>query len=227
MSVLRVKMMWLALFCIPVLSQTAAAPDLRAAIQREEELAILAAGRTGDISFVPLLKAQLGKKGLGLRTTDELARWALAKLGETEFLQEIHCNIRVDERKGHRMNKREAMKVLRPPFYELEYVGGWFSIQELIYVADSKERYMEALKYEKRREEDSDVGSSDPHKIASRKLGEMLPEASRQLRAEGWKDASAAWKSWVERHPVLKSLEPTGNNIIPAPEGCKTWWQKK
>jgi hypothetical protein len=224
-------MPWLALFCLPLLSQTATKPDLRAAVERGESSAILAAGRTSDYSFVPLLRAQLGKKGLDGMTTDNAARLALAKLGEAEFLQEIHCSVRIEERKGRKMNKREAMKVLSPPIDWLEYVGGWFSIQELIYIADSSERYKQASEYYAIRADYGDVGPYEPHKVASARLGERFPEASKQLREEfregKWKDSAAAWKSWFERHPEAKTLEPTGNNIIPAPEGCKTWWQKK
>jgi hypothetical protein len=100
-------------------SQSKADEDLIRRIQSGDGAAMAEAGKSGNRLFVPFLRQQLKKRNRHVDTVGA-ARFALARLGETDQLQEVWCRAITDDPK----------RGLENPVFELEQVGGWFSIQD-------------------------------------------------------------------------------------------------
>jgi hypothetical protein len=200
-------------------STTTANPDeaLIQRIQAGDAAAMTEAGRSGNRVFVQYLQHELKDR----RTQDGPARQAmiaLARLGETDQLQEVWCRAITDDPK----------RGLENPVFELEQVGGWFSIQGLEklltpeglvhwHKLSGKEKYSDA--------------TVDPLNVrALRTLPKVVPNPpvrysapTEQFRAQTHtQEEMKMWQDWIAAHKdELSKLQPTGEGVDFSDSACK------
>jgi hypothetical protein len=158
-----------------------------AGIQRGDVQAVLAAGRTGDASYVPTLLGYRREPGKRSKSQEDAVQVALAKLGRQPELQEVRCELLFGSSpvQYHALDK-------------LDYVGGWFSIesvtrvchspQRLAYRAESSGTYASIGWYAVRR-----LHNIVPNPPAI-KLGALADGSEQDLESQ------REWKAWIRAH---------------------------
>jgi hypothetical protein len=177
--------------------------------------AILSAGRTGDPSFIPLLQAQLGKKGLTYPDADSAARLALARLGDEDQLQYWYCrfNPGKDIRK---LNQKQLRDIVDPPFSALNYIGGWFAVARLAELLDS-DNIVDAAQHRYKPVDSSPsepVAFEYPSYRATQALRSLFPDAPPAKMVAEKKVLSEEWKNWINANrSTLQQSEPSAAGV--------------
>ena len=189
-------------------NQTSSAGTVAAGIQKGDEAAILEAGSSGDSSFVPQLRALQGKPGkyVNLR----VIQLALARLGQTDQLQEIRCEALF----GSASVQYDAVSD------KLKYVGGWFSIDSIAFLLDNA-NYRGARR--------DGRGLFQPMGIyAVRTLPAIIPnppEISAAMMVPGSAQEmqrERAWKDWIEAHKdSLSKIAPSAAGVETSSQVCR------
>jgi hypothetical protein len=188
-------------------------------IQEGSNDAIEKAGNSGNRIFVPYLRQQKNKDhrggSYGVLPIDPAAI-ALARLGETQELQEYWCMAITDDPK----------RGLRTPTEPLESVGGWFAIQAL-----EKLLTPEGLIHwhkPTREEKESDTGVLSVHIQALITLPRVVPNPPPAPKSEViWalthtEERIKLWQDWIAAHKdELSKLQPTGEGVDFSPNACK------
>jgi len=182
-----------------------------------ETAAIEEAGKSGNRLYVPYLRREL-KDRRKERGPAGQARVALARLGETDQLQEVWCRAITDDPK----------RGLENPISELEQVGGWFGIQGL-----EKLLTPEGLVHWPKltaRDKYSDV-SRDPLNLRALKtLPTVIPNPPvgystpiEQFKAQTHtQEEVKMWRDWIAAHKdELSKLQPTGEGVDFSDKACK------
>ena len=186
-----------------------ASSALIAEIQKGNVQAILAAGRTGDASYVPTLLSYRREPGKRSKSQEDAVQVALARLGREAELQEVRCELMFGSSpvQYHALDK-------------LDYVGGWFSIESITRVLDSPQR--RAYRAES-------SGTYAPIGwYAARRLQNIVPNPP-AIRlgalAEGSEQdfgSQREWKAWIKAHEAsLNNLSPTGRGIETSSNICQ------
>jgi hypothetical protein len=178
-------------------------------IQAGDVSAILAAGATGNTSYITALLAYRREKAKRSKIQDDAVQLALAKLGREAELQEVRCELLFGSSpvRYHALDK-------------LDYVGGWFSIESITRVLDSPQRrayraessgtYASIGWYSVRR-----LHNIVPNPPAI-KLGALADGSEQDL--EGQRE----WKAWIRAHEAsLNNLFPTGRGIETSSNICQ------
>lgn len=181
--------------------------DLTASVEAGDVDSILKAGSSGDRSMIPIIRKQLKSKkheggGNGpYLSAAEAAHYSLAKLGETSDLKWLHCEVHSDK----------PNKIIYPRL-NLKYVGGWFAINELVFLLDDS-RFKKAIARDKK---SVDVTLTPPSYYALEELSELLPEGPQTLRFDEERRSKdhqlhiQEWKAWIEEHKKsLQEREPS------------------
>jgi hypothetical protein len=196
-----------------------AAQQTRSQKQLERDIAdgysqsILAAGRSGDVTLIPLIKTRVGKAGIGYPTADDAAKLALARLGEQEWLEYWYkrFHYRTDEVKN--LKQSELRDIVEPRIDALEYIGGWFAVECLRDMLDSDVVFDKA----RSRYRYPDAADWEPKELVypSHKaivmLKKMFPDAS---PGQGWARNEAElrerWKQWIiDNEKRLREMKPS------------------
>jgi hypothetical protein len=174
-------------------------PDtLIARIQRGYRPEILAAGKTGDLSYVPHLRALLASKpedpGVVFDT-----KMALAKLGEQDQLQEFLCET----------NSKDVRVQLDAIKRALPYIGGWYAVSRLRELLQNTPQNRHTLGA-------NDEVFASLSKNAVLALEELFPDGPKRNPAlnhalsQDFTDVEA-WAKWIADHQdQLQRLPPAG-----------------
>jgi hypothetical protein len=191
-------------------SQSKADEDLIRRIQSGDSAAMSEAGRSGNRLFIPFLREQLKDRDKHVDTVGP-ARFALARLGETDQLQEEWCRaISGDPKIG-----------IHAAIAELGLVGGWFAIQGLeIFLtpegADLPFRNAPKQKHV------SDLVVAPPDYYALQALPDTVPTPPVQFDDTQIGQQSKIWQAWVPAHKdELSKLQPTGEGVDFSDSACK------
>jgi hypothetical protein len=177
-------------------------------IQKGDSVAILEAGKTGDLSFIPQLLAYRKKSGKRKDFPEIAVQLALAKLGQLTELQQVRCELLF----GSPSVRYDAVG-------KLEYLGGWFSLEAVTHVLDNPEYRFGG---------DGRGAFAPPGWYAATKLstivpnpppiesGALVPTSARDMERQ------RQWKEWIESHQdSLSKIPPTGNGVETSPKICK------
>jgi hypothetical protein len=191
-------------------------------IQRIKEgdvSAIAEAGRSGDRYFIPYLRHELEHRR-NRPDIESSSRVALAKLGETDQLQEEWCkSISEDPDMGP-----EA------PILELGSIGGWFAVQGLtrFFTPEGQVHWNKAVaKFSSEHPDDRDVMlAAGPAQYALRVLPTIVPDPPLMPTTSDAKSHSEEqiriWQDWIAAHrDKLSKLQPIGNGVDFSDKACK------
>jgi hypothetical protein len=181
----------------------------------EVDLAILAAGKTGDSFWVSDLKPFLKyarNKNQNLAELAPAAQLALAKLGEKEQLQEILCEADFG-----------SASIQNHAITKLKYVDGWFSIKILLDLLEERPKYKELL-----RDSPGDEVFV-PQGYALEVLPEIVPNPPMAAPPRFWMAVPEklapqrqAWREWIEKNrESLAKLSPTADGMEASEKVCK------
>src|SRR3989442_3415843 len=189
-------------------------------IQAGDAKAIAIAGRSGDQRFVPYLKKELETdKTRGDRFAGSWqSTLALARLGQTDQLQEIWCRAITDDPKHG----------LWPSTYQLELVGGWFAIQgiEKLLTPEGLIRWHKPSKEER----NSDALSMPFNWTALEALPKVVPSPHENyptgielfMVQTHSQEHIRIWQNWIAAHQdELSKLQPAGEGVDFSPNACK------
>ena len=171
-------------------------------IQRGYRPEILEAGKTGDIGYVPHLRALLASKpddpGVVFDT-----RMALAKLGEHDQLQEFLCET----------NSKNVRVELNAINKALPYIGGWYAVSRLRELLQNTPKNRQTLGA-------NDEVFASLSKNAVVALEELFPDGPKRNPAlnhalsQDFSDVEA-WAKWIDdRQDQLQRLPPAGTYLI-------------
>jgi hypothetical protein len=189
-------------------------------IQSGDISAIVEAGNSKNRVFVPYLREELKDqrhKGTDL-SPKEPARHALAKLGETEQLQECWCRA---------LNDDPDMGLATPLLFE--QIGGWFSIQALQFFLTpaGKVHWNKAMAKYGAKNPHEDVIFPPPSALALETLAKLVPNppphADHLVLAPDEKDQQVKlWQNYIAAHKdELSKLQPTGEGVDFSDKACK------
>jgi hypothetical protein len=173
-------------------------------IQSGDREAILAAGNSGDLSFVPYLKKMIGKSPIKNDTPESDAQMALAKLDQPDELKAILCELQSNNPQISYLAVRKA-----------SYVGGWATMQvleEMLTMDDAHSR-------QKWGPPPGDALYPSTNEIALRVLQLMFPEAAKdEPKSNAAEDPRPRlimyWKKWISEHEgQLKQQPPLGKGL--------------
>lgn len=177
-------------------------------------------GNSRDASLVPLIRSHW----VLIRTAGltPLAELSLAKLGDTEALQETYCRVESQ----HPLVWREAIR-------DIEEIGGWFSIQILATQIDADTRWQKSLrKY--RKDIGNDIVLRPPSTTALVVLPKVVPNppwpslTPLQAQLPHTQKEFTAWKKWIDENKAsLRRLEPTGDGVEFSLNGCRAYRKKE
>src|SRR5260370_1979439 len=205
--------------------------ELKASVNRERNgdpgNLIYKAAQSGDRSFIPYIRTLLvdsRDKHLNpflpeYKIEQELtgeAELALSKLGETDQLQRVYCEVWSD----HPWKILDGLDHVRR-------VGGWFGIQVLEQLFDSDERYNAGFEKYHQEFAHNDVQRLPPSKQVLVELPELVPNSPRQsptvmqLYTIDIKEEESAWRDWIAEHrDPLSKVEPTGEGVDLSRDAC-------
>ena len=180
-------------------------------IRAGDGTAIAEAGGSGNRLFVPYLREAMK---LDSKTVDTAgpARVALARLGETDQLQEEWCRaISGDPKIG-----------FHAPIAELGIVGGWFALQglQVFLTPEGAEIPFKAAPRQKRV---SHVMVDSPTYYALETLPAVVPNPPVQFNSGRQIGQQAKiWQDWIAAHKdELSKLQPTGQGVDFSPNACR------
>jgi hypothetical protein len=185
-------------------------------IQAGDGSAISEAGRTGNRIFVPYLRQQLRRRSHHTDTAGA-ARVALAKLGQTDQLQQEWCNA----------TSEDPNLGFDGGILELGSVGGWFAIQGLQKFLTGEEdgHYFKAAGKRKHAE---DMMALPPAHYALQTLTQLVPNAPVKFNAFEMPSQIKIWQDWIAAHKdELSKLQPTGEGVDFSPNARKNGKPRK
>jgi hypothetical protein len=179
-----------------------------AGIQRGDEQAILEAGKSGEVAFIPQLLEYRSKAGKHSNFQGVAIQLALAKLGQPAELRQIRCELLF----GSPSVRHDAVD-------KLVYVGGWFSVQAITEVLDNPEYRVGG---------DGRGTFAPPGSYAVQKLPTIVPNApaiesgislpTSQVDIQSQRQ----WKEWIEAHrDSLNKIPPTGEGVETSSNMCR------
>jgi hypothetical protein len=204
----------------------AANPGDEALIQRIQVgdiKAIVEAGKSGKQLFVPYLRQKLNDSHSDVRPAATLA---LARLGETQQLQEYWClALNEDPDKG------QSTPLI------FEQIGGWFSIQALekFLPPEGELHWKRATDRYEAKHPGNDIQFPAPSYYALQTLPKVVPNPP----AVGFTPAVISevsernreikiWTDWIAGHKAeLSKLEPTGEGVDFSDGACKNGKPRK
>jgi hypothetical protein len=200
----------------PAIDRGAQAPvsGIADRVREGDWTAIEQAGKSGDATFIPLLRDVIARSGTDQRAliTKRTAHFALAKLGDVQELQARWCDA-----------VSEAPAVNDQRLLDLD-VGGGFAVKALsqFLKPEYAQRYRAALRaYAGERARDVAVEPLETEIIL--RLQELVPHPPTRLAS--WDDfgrlAADVWLHWVTIHePELRVMKPTGAGVTLSLESC-------
>ena len=195
----------LLFLCAPVSRtwQVSAEQALIHRIQAGDVDAIAEAGNSRNTLFAPYIRHQLTSHPEQPTLTGP-ATIALAKIGESDALQQVWCiSITDDPRHG-----------LSPHTEDLESVGGWYAIQglEKLLTPDGLVHWHKLSNKEKA----NDALEEPLVSRASKALHKLIPAAPEDSQKQ-WN-----WHEWIAAHQrELSRLQPRGDGVDFSPNACK------
>jgi hypothetical protein len=171
-------------------------------IERGDHGAILSAGSSTDVRFIPLLKRTLRRYSKDDRSVAEDVRLALAKLGDQGELEAVLCELHSDDPyiQSHALKDK------------LRYIGGWAAIDTLLtFLPDTPDNQKGVAQ--------GDMAFGSRTHVAIAILGELLPTGPRSkgsrrsaIFSEGDAEEAADWRAWIEKNKEeLMKLRPVGH----------------
>lgn len=184
--------------------------------------AIVAAGNTNDLFWIPYLKPFLNyarNRNSNVSELASLAQMALAKLGEREQLQEIACEA----------NFGSSSIQYNTVTHKLKYVQGWFSIDLLAAWLEENHKFKGLLS-----DHWGDIVYKRPQDLALKVLPEIVPNPppfSSEPQLENWMSRNEdeklspvrqAWHEWIYQNvDSLRKLTPHSEGIDASEIACK------
>jgi hypothetical protein len=193
-------------------------------IHAGEIQAITEAGKSENKIFVPYLAEEL-KHRKRIPPTDakliETLRVALAKLGDTQQLQEFWCNSLTDD----------PSTGLHPALI-FGQIGGWFSIQALqIFLTPQGEAHWKEAYGKWAGKNGNDAIQMPPSFDALDTLPKVVPNPPAKPLTESqlkYGDLIKMWQDWIATHKdELSKLQPTGGGVDFSPNACKNGKPRK
>ena len=188
--------------------ESASSAAIAAGIQRGDEQAILEAGKSGDVSFIPQLLDYRRKARKNTNFQAVAVQLALAKLGQPAELQEIRCEFLF----GSPSVQYHALD-------KLDYLRGWFSIEAISEVLDNP-------KYHGGR--DGRGVFAPPGSYVVQKLPAMVPNAPAIESGISLPTSQVdlarqrQWKEWIGAHQdSLSKLAPIGDGARTSSDICR------
>lgn len=185
--------------------------DLAPDIERGNPGFILEAGRTGLPDFIPILRGRLKRFKKRDKEAIRATRMALARLGDTESLQMIYCEIEATNYDGLVDATRQ----------KLPYVGGWFALEIADGMVDGRIANKVRIPWESQAPDDL---ISDAKNLAMTFLRRQLPDMSKGIDSQHSNITAeiGAWKSYLETHrEQLMALEPQGKSVKFSRKSCR------
>ncbi|SRR6266478_1067764 len=184
-------------------------------IQAGDVPAIAEAGRSGNRLFVPYLRRELNDHK---KQPDPAgpARVALARLGETDQLQDEWCRAVAGD-------PAEAEAAIR----ELGLVGGWFAVQGLqeLLTPEGQAHFLSAPTKHKH---DQDLMHLPPMYYALKILPDVVHNPPVEFPSQDWDRQTKIWQEWIAAHKEeLSKLQPTGVGVDFSPTACKNGKPRK
>src|SRR5260370_9617673 len=189
-------------------------------IQAGDAEAITIAGQSGDQQFVPHLKRELeNHRAKGNRYAGSWpTQLALARLGQTDQLQEFWCRAITHEPKHGPW----------PSTHHLELVGGWFAIQgiEKLLTPEGLIRWHKPSK----EEINSDALDLPFYVTALEALPKVVPNPPEKyptgielfMVETHSQEHIRFWQDWIAAHQnELSKLQPTGEGVDFSANACK------
>jgi hypothetical protein len=178
-------------------------------IQAGDGAAMNEAGRSGNRLFIPFLREQLKNRDKHVDRVGP-ARFALARLGETDQLQEVWCSAS----SGDPVENGAAV-------LNLGLIGGWFGIRGLeIFLTPEGQRHF--LTTPTKHRDARDNALLPPMYYALKALPGAVPHPPVQFDDTQMKQQTKIWQDWIPAHKdELSKLQPTGEGVDFSDTACK------
>ena len=188
-------------------------------IQVGDPEAITEAGKSGNRVFVPYLTEEL-KHRKRVRGSDtkliEALRIALARLGDTQQLQQFWCS-----------SLTEDPSTGLHPTLIFGKIGGWFSIQALeVFLTPEGQTHWKKAYSRFGGKYDNDVIQMPPTFDVLETLPKLVPNPpvgtpSSESRSQP-EQLVKIWQEWIATHKEeLSKLQPTGDGVNISENGCR------
>jgi hypothetical protein len=180
--------------------------------QGDDPKALLEAGRTGNLVFVPYLREKLRHNVHKHESLNWEAQMALAKLNQRDQLQAIYCQVATG-------NETQVADTID----ECDYVGGWFSVKILNAVISGELAANPAID----QHAPPDAQRMKPIYLAAGTLAALIPDAAHLIESQKSfslfsSESFSFWTNYIRTHEEeLKRLQPTGEGVDLSPSACK------
>jgi len=178
----------------------------------DDAQALLEAGRTGNLAFVPYLREKLRHNVYKHESLKWEAQMALVKLNQPDQLQAIYCQVATG-------NETQVSDTID----EFAYVGGWFSVRILKDVVSGELAANAAID----QHAPPDAQRMKPIYLASGTLAALIPDGAHQIESQKSlslfsSESFSFWTDYIQTHEdELKKLQPTGEGVDFSPNACK------
>jgi hypothetical protein len=213
-----------ALLCLSLLTsgqQTSADKDDFAktveGISDYELASIQQAGDSGNIAYIPHLRALLTHDQLAATPIEAAATIALAKLGDREQMKKIECGLMTN-------NPGNVDYIAQKMLPEIK---GWFSIREYFYMLNQDAAYAKELQ-----KHSGDVPSmAPPSHWAVKYLSKVVPHPTipevQTLEDIRIPEFAREWRTWILYHRTeLEQIAPQGpTGLTFSDAGCPVYQQ--
>jgi hypothetical protein len=189
--------------------------DLIRRIQSGDGAAMAEAGKSGNRLFVPFLRQQLKNRNKHVDIVGP-ARFALARLGETDQLQEVWCSASSGD------PRENSAAVLN-----LGLTGGWFAIRGLeIFLTPEGQRHF--LTTPTKHKDARDIALLPPMYYALMALPGVVTHPPVQFDDTQMEQQTKIWQEWIPAHDdELSKLQPTGDGVDFSDTACKNGKPRK
>jgi len=196
-------------------------------IEAGNEDAILAAGNSGDTSYIHVLRSVSKRKSQLAEGPGRDAQMALAKLGDKEALFEIACEFR------HGEGDYRADALLN----KVSYVGGWFAIENLSTLLNNRPENANMFVSHIAPPQPARFMAIDSliniiHRGPTVELGAVkrpVDYSPEFKKFSGWTDDQVveAWANWITSHKAELEVKQPSASFSPFPDAkCEKYYRK-